>query len=86
MEWSVFIPMTIAGRRSLSNRMLRCHPKGEAGLGPAVNDKPLPAWLIRFQVRNGLGAMPSFAVRQISPAELDDLVAYLEALRTHGRS
>ncbi|WDT80226.1 MAG: cytochrome c [Candidatus Manganitrophus sp.] len=39
----------------------QCHPKGEAGLGPALNNKPLPAFMIRFQVRHGLGAMPAFS-------------------------
>lgn len=61
----------------------RCHPGGEAGLGPALNDKPLPRFLIRLQVRQGLGAMPSFSERQIGDGPLDDLVAYLVELRRH---
>jgi mono/diheme cytochrome c family protein len=62
----------------------QCHPKGEAGLGPALNDKPMPGFLIRFQVRNGLGAMPAFSRDEIGRDELDDLVAYLAALRHAG--
>ena len=58
----------------------QCHPKGEAGLAPAINGKPLPNWLIRLQVRSGLGSMPEFGENDISPAELDDLLAYLDAL------
>ena len=54
---------------------------GEAGLGPAINDKPLPEFLIKTQVRVGLGAMPSFHRRQINEDELDDLIRYLKALR-----
>lgn len=59
----------------------QCHPGGEAGLGPALNNKPLPGWMIRFQVRRGLGAMPAFSEKEIGDRELDDLVAYLKALR-----
>ncbi|MBZ0158093.1 MAG: cytochrome c [Alphaproteobacteria bacterium] len=61
----------------------QCHPKGEAGLGPSLNNKPLPGFLMKFQVRNGLGAMPSFPPSHISDQELDDLIAYLKALRHH---
>lgn len=59
----------------------KCHTGGEAALGPALNNKPLPAFMLRFQVRQGLGVMPEFAESQISEDELDDLVAYLTALR-----
>ena len=61
----------------------QCHPGGEAGLGPAINNKPLPGFLIKFQVRNGLGAMPAFSQNEISPEDLDHLVDYLKALRNH---
>jgi hypothetical protein len=33
------------------------------------------------QVRHGLGTMPAFSEREISDGELDDLVAYVKALR-----
>jgi mono/diheme cytochrome c family protein len=58
-----------------------CHPGGEKGLAPALNNKPLPGFLIKFQVRHGLGAMPAFSERQIEDPELDALVKYLKALR-----
>lgn len=61
-----------------------CHPGGEAGLGPAINNKPLPGFLIKFQVRRGLGAMPSFSEHHIKDQELNDLIAYIKALRRHG--
>ena len=61
-----------------------CHPKGEGGLAPSINDKPLPGFMIRLQVRRGLGAMPEFGPHQISDAELDDLIVYLQELRRHG--
>jgi mono/diheme cytochrome c family protein len=58
-----------------------CHPGGERGLAPALNDKPLPGFLIKFQVRHGLGAMPAFSQREIGDQDLNDLVRYLKALR-----
>ena len=53
-------------------------------MGPALNDKPLPRFLIHLQVRNGLGTMPSFSPDEIDDGELHDLIAYLKALRRHG--
>lgn len=58
-----------------------CHSGGAASLGPALNNKPLPDWLIRFQVRNGLGVMPAFSEDRISDDEIDALLAYLNALQ-----
>lgn len=58
-----------------------CHPGGAAGLGPAINNKPLPGGIIKFQVRNGLGVMPAFNKNIISEEKLDHLVAYLKKIR-----
>lgn len=69
------------GERVFDTHCNGCHPGGEAGLGPALNDKPLPGWAIRFQVRHGLGAMPGFPEEVISNEELDALVAYVRWLR-----
>src|SRR5688500_8098883 len=44
----------------------QCHPGGEGGLGPSLNDKPAPGWLMKTQVRLGLGTMPSFKEDVIS--------------------
>lgn len=60
-----------------------CHPGGEAGVGLAINNKPLPGFLIRFQVRHGLGVMPSFSEEVISDEQLDALSAFLVRLRRH---
>jgi mono/diheme cytochrome c family protein len=60
-----------------------CHPGGEGGLGLGLNDKPLPRFLMKTQVRLGLGVMPEFDERRISPEELDDLLSYIIALRRH---
>ena len=62
----------------------KCHPGGEGGLGPSLNDKPLPVFLMKLQVRKGLGAMPSFSEKQIPDQQLDDLMAFIVAYRHHG--
>ena len=69
------------GERVFMANCHQCHPGGEAGLGPAINNKPLPGALIRLQVREGLGAMPAFAANEISNADLDALLAYIRARR-----
>jgi mono/diheme cytochrome c family protein len=62
----------------------KCHPGGDAGLGPSINNKPLPGFLVSYQTRHGLGAMPAFKEDEIPKADLDDVVAYLKALRRNG--
>lgn len=59
----------------------KCHPGGEKGLGPALNNKPLPGFMIKTQVRAGAGAMPSFSKELLPDDKLDDIVAYVKALR-----
>jgi mono/diheme cytochrome c family protein len=61
----------------------KCHVGGEAGLGPAINNKPLPKFLMRTQIRVGMGTMPSFKKDEISDEEVDLILDYLEALRRH---
>jgi mono/diheme cytochrome c family protein len=58
-----------------------CHPGGAAGLGPSLNDKPLPKALVKTQVRKGLGAMPAFGEEEISDDDLEALGAYVVSLR-----
>lgn len=71
------------GQQVFMRECHQCHPGGEAGLGPSINDKPLPGFLIAVQVRRGIGAMPAFSPNEISPQELDNLVLFLKALRNH---
>src|SRR5690349_20262231 len=59
------------GERIFTARCNQCHPGGAAGLGPAINNKPVPGFLVRFQVRHGLGAMPRFTKSQLSDRQLD---------------
>jgi mono/diheme cytochrome c family protein len=63
----------------------QCHPGGAAGLGPALNDKPLPEFAMRTQIRAGVGAMPSFSDREIPDADAAAVVTYIVALREHGK-
>jgi mono/diheme cytochrome c family protein len=76
-------PALASGQRVFLRYCHPCHPGGEGGVGPALNHKALPGFLIRLQVRRGLGAMPSFSEEQISDQELNDLVEYMQELRGH---
>lgn len=77
-------PSIARGEKVFYEQCHQCHVRGEAALAPALNNKPLPGFLIRMQVRHGHGAMPSFPNSRISDEELSDLVSYLKALRESG--
>jgi mono/diheme cytochrome c family protein len=72
-------PQLARGREVYSQHCDQCHPGGEGGLGPAINNKPLPAAMMRLQIRVGMGAMPAFPVERINDMDLDALVAYMMA-------
>jgi mono/diheme cytochrome c family protein len=74
-------PEVARGEIAFDEHCSHCHPGGEKGLAPAINNKPLPGFLIKFQVRHGIGAMPAFSSKEIEDEELDVLVKYLKALR-----
>lgn len=87
-------PLTLAtndlkrGQVVFMQNCQKCHPAGEAGVGPSINNVPLTKGLIKFRVRSkafllGLGRMPSFKKHEISKAELNDLVRYLKVLKKH---
>jgi mono/diheme cytochrome c family protein len=59
----------------------QCHPGGNSGLGPALNDKPLPEAAIRTQIREGVGAMPSFGEDQLSDGDVDAIADYIQEMR-----
>lgn len=71
------------GEIAFDRHCSHCHPGGEKGLAPAINNKPLPGFMIKFQVRHGVGAMPAFSEEEIADAELDAMVKYLKALRNN---
>jgi mono/diheme cytochrome c family protein len=57
----------------------KCHPAGEAGLGPAINSNPAPQFIKRFQMRHGLGVMPAFSKSELSKSDLRAISKYLRA-------
>jgi len=71
----------VDGRRVFMHNCYQCHPGGQGGLGPAINNKPLPRFLMHTQIRQGFGAMPGFNEKDISDQELDHLLDYVVALR-----
>ncbi len=59
----------------------KCHPGGESGLGPTLVGNPAPQLAYRFQMRHGIGVMPSFKKDEISKSDLHDISKYLRALK-----
>lgn len=74
-------PQVLRGEKVFYENCHGCHPHGGRGLGRGVTDRPLPAFLVRLQVRNGFGEMPAFDVEEIDREELDALLTYLTELR-----
>jgi mono/diheme cytochrome c family protein len=74
-------PQLALGRQVFMRACHQCHPRGEAGLGPAVNNMKVPAFLIRTQIRLGIGAMPAFPESMLSAEELDALVRYIQFMQ-----
>jgi mono/diheme cytochrome c family protein len=58
-----------------------CHPGGSSGLGPGINNKPLPSLAMRTQIRQGVGAMPAFTDDMLTDAQVDAIVAYLNKMQ-----
>lgn len=77
-------PRIAHGEKLFMQHCYACHPNGEGGLGPSLNDKPAPRFLVKTQIRAGLGTMPEFSEKEISSEELNDLADYVIALRRHG--
>jgi mono/diheme cytochrome c family protein len=61
----------------------KCHPSGEGGLGPSIIGNPAPQFIKRFQMRHGLGVMPSFKDKEISKKDLHDISKYLRAWKRY---
>lgn len=57
------------GRLVFMQSCYKCHPGGEAGLGPALNNRRVRAAKVHYAA--------------LKPHELQDLMAYLAVLRTH---
>lgn len=51
------------------------------GLGPSLNEKPLPGFAMKFQIRHGLGTIPAFLPERLSDQDVEQIVEYLVTLR-----
>jgi mono/diheme cytochrome c family protein len=59
----------------------RCHgPTGEGDVGPPLNDGEEEIEVLTDVVVNGVGTMKGYGADAISGAEMDVLVAYLQAM------
>ena len=59
----------------------KCHPGGEKGKGPSLNDKALPKFLVHWQVRLGVGDMPKFTDEQIPREQVKQIAAFVKRMR-----
>jgi mono/diheme cytochrome c family protein len=71
------------GQQVFMMQCQKCHPGGEAGLGPSVNGNIAPQFIKRFQMRHGIGVMPSFKTDEISRKNLRDVSKYLRAWKSY---
>jgi mono/diheme cytochrome c family protein len=58
-----------------------CHPAGEKAVGKSLVDKNIPDIAIRFQIRHGLGDMPSFNEDQLTDPDIDKIISFVKILR-----
>lgn len=59
----------------------RCHPGGNAGTGPSLMDKPIPDFLVHFQIRQGMGDMPAFKEEELTKDEVQKIVLFVRSMR-----
>ncbi|MGK7391523.1 MAG: c-type cytochrome [Candidatus Cyclobacteriaceae bacterium M2_1C_046] len=69
------------GRILYNNYCATCHPNGGSGVGLAIINKPLPEFLIRFQIRHGIGVMPDFDEDVLKDEQVESIAEYLAYLR-----
>jgi mono/diheme cytochrome c family protein len=84
-----FVPVknrVLNGQKVFMAHCNKCHPGGEGGLGPSVNGNIAPQFVKRFQMRHGLGVMPSFKKDEISKRDLRDISKFLHAWKTYQNS
>lgn len=77
----VFSRAEYEGMRLFMTNCNRCHPGGEQGTGPSLIDKPVPDFLIHFQVRSGKGDMPAFTKEELPKEDVKKIVLFIDALR-----
>jgi mono/diheme cytochrome c family protein len=71
---------------------LMCHKAG-VQIGPTQifdmqtkTGNPLHEQYVRNNVRFGMKAMPAFRLSEVSPKELDEIVAYMQAVATYRKT
>jgi len=69
------------GRVLFMRHCNQCHPGGSGGLGPSINNKPLPSVAMRIQIRQGVGSMPAFTDEMLGDAQVDAIIAYLNEMQ-----
>lgn len=79
-------PKIMAGRLVFKSKCQKCHPNGEAGVGPEINTVRVPKFLLKARVRSRAfllwtGRMPQFNKHEISPKELDALVTFIKVMQ-----
>lgn len=80
------VPVTLSvdefeGMKLFMRKCNKCHPGGEKGKGPSLNDKEFPRFLIHWQVRVGLGAMPKFTDEEINKDQLQQIVSFVKLMQ-----
>ncbi|HEX8549710.1 MAG TPA: cytochrome c [Cytophagaceae bacterium] len=81
----------VKGRHLFLTHCYKCHPNGEAGKGPSINNIPIPGIALRARIRSkafflGVGRMPSFKQNEISKDDMDLLVTYIKELKKNKAS
>ena len=68
------------GRVLFDKHCNTCHPGGMAAVGPAIINKPLPKFAVRYQIRHGLGTMPAFRdiLNDQEVRHIADYIGYLK--------
>ncbi len=75
-----------AGMQLFMTHCNQCHPGGNKGTGPSLIDKPLPDFLVHFQVRQGMGDMPAFKEDQLSRDDVKKIVLFVGSMRENYKS
>ncbi|HLZ10555.1 MAG TPA: c-type cytochrome [Chloroflexota bacterium] len=78
--------LVATGARVFAANCNACHPKANAGVGPALHGSAFTARFpddgpLKLLIRTGHNVMPSFSPAVISDADLNAIVAYLRSLK-----
>jgi hypothetical protein len=79
-------PVISEGRIVFKNKCQPCHPNGESGVGPQINNIRVPRFVLKARVRSRAfllwtGRMPQFDKHEISRKELNSLVSFIKVLQ-----